>query len=377
MKFKQIYLPVLLSALIITTGVGAMFLIHNNWVGNSIEVKNTLAAKITNQPNTKDLKTIIHESQKNVVQIEAEGNWSEKTGSGFLYNNKGDIITNAHVVKDADFITVKMANAQTYPAAIVGVGDSIDIAVIRVPQLASQTPFAIDKQYEAEIGNEIVALGSPLGFQNSVSLGIISGTNRTFTIDEFEYENVYQISAPITHGNSGGPLIDQTTGKVVAINSAGTDDGGIGFSIPITHVLEYVEEWSNEADNEELVYKSTNSQEIDTDQLEKDAEYIIHYFFDNLAIRDYLNAYAMLGSDWQTRTTYQAFREDYFYIVESEIIQITQTFLEQRNQVQLNVEVDTTIRQPNQETETKTYQYTFFVGYENDQLKIIDGVREE
>src|SRR5690606_22930593 len=126
---------------------------------------------------------------------------------------------------DADTIYVRTANARVYPAAVIGMGDNTDIAVLRVPQLAGETGLSIDTDRLAEIGDEVIALGSPHGFQNTVTLGIISGTERHFTVDGFDYNNAYQISTLITHGNSGRPLEDRTTGKVIGINSVGTEDG--------------------------------------------------------------------------------------------------------------------------------------------------------
>ncbi|MCT2534343.1 S1C family serine protease [Aquibacillus koreensis] len=371
---KHIILPILFSLVIIALSIGAMIFIQSQWKQESISVKNTLVTQVTEAEGNKDLKSIIHEAQKNVVQIEASTETSNKIGSGFLYNNKGDIITNAHVVKDATYITIKMANAQTYPAAIVGVGDKTDIAVIRVPQLANQSPAIVDDAYDAEIGDEIIAVGSPLGFQNSVTLGIVSGTNRTFSIDGFDYENVYQISANITNGNSGGPLISRNTGKVIAINSAGAEEGGIGFSIPIHKVLDQVNKWSNQAKDQDLVY--SDSMSIDhpnPTQLEDDAKYIINYFFDSLAIRDYINAYALLGSEWQTKTNYQSFRSGYIHIVDTKISNMDSNYLENENQVKVTLVAENTIRNANQQTNKEVREHTFYIGYENDQLKIING----
>src|SRR5690625_5642146 len=106
------------------------------------------------------------------------------TGSVFLYNNKGDIITNAHVIKDADFINIRTADAQSYPAAVVGIGDEVDIAVIRVPQLAGKEFLPIETESLAEIGDEVIDLGSPHGFQNTVTLGMIAGAERDFRSEE-------------------------------------------------------------------------------------------------------------------------------------------------------------------------------------------------
>src|SRR5699024_6527493 len=154
--------------------------------------------------------SIIHESEKFVVQIEGHNEYEEVTGSGFVFNNKGDIITNAHVVEDADVIYVRTANAHFYPAATVGLSDDTDMAVIRVPQISGTKLLKLEKDMAPEVGDEIITLCSPHCFQNTVTLGIISGSERNFSVDAYNYNNVYQISAQNTQGNSGGPLISRT-----------------------------------------------------------------------------------------------------------------------------------------------------------------------
>ncbi|WP_053219842.1 S1C family serine protease [Virgibacillus senegalensis] len=378
MKHKQLFLPVLLTFLLLIAGAAAVFLIYRNWDHQAIEVKNTLAHQVEERQDTVNLKSIIHQSQKNVVQVEAVDKWNETIGSGFLYNDKGDIITNAHVVKNAETIYVKTANAQTYTAALAGIGEELDIAVIRVPQLANQSPAVLDTQFEAELGHEILAVGSPLGFQNSVTLGIISGMNRSFEIEDFDYEDAYQISAQINHGNSGGPLIDRSSGKVIAVNSAGMDNGSMGFSIPIQQVIDQAEQWSEEADEKDLDYESAvdNAQEVDPDKLEEDAKYMVNYFFESISIRDFINAYTLLGSDWQTSTSYQQFREDYIYIVDTKTSDMHIHFDEGSNLAKVTMEVEHDERRSPEKVFTRVYKYRFEVGYENDQIRLLKGNRE-
>src|SRR5699024_4600296 len=224
--------PVIVSVLLIAVGVTFWAVMYNMWQSNPVTVNNPMINKVETDSRSLDLKSIIHKAEKSVVQIEGQNEQNTITGSGFLYNEKGDIITNAHVVSNAEVINVRTANGHIYPAAIVGKGEDTDIAVIRVQQLANQNTLTIEPEMKAEIGDEVIALGSPHGFQNTVTLGIISGTERNFSVDGFNYENVYQISAQITEGNSGGPLINRETGNVIGINSVGTNDGTIGFSIP-------------------------------------------------------------------------------------------------------------------------------------------------
>ncbi|MGP4065598.1 S1C family serine protease [Oceanobacillus sp. M65] len=371
---KKKYLPIILSVLLLTVGIVLCVLMYNSWNDEEISVNNPTINKVNVNEETLDLKSIIHEAEKNVIQIEAQNDESTLTGSGFLFNEKGDIITNAHVIRDADTIYVRTANAQIYPAAVVGIGESLDVAVIRVPQLAGKNYLEVEKDLNAEIGDEIIALGSPHGFQNTVTLGIISGAERNFSVDGFDYSNVYQISAQITHGNSGGPLIHRNTGKVVGINSVGTEDGTIGFSIPTNEVIGDIEKWSNEAQNENLEFTSTTDI-IDTntpEQFMEDAEYLIDYFLESIDIRDYVNAYTLLGSNMQSQTSYQDFREEYIHIVKLEYSDLTSNVTE-TNTVKTTVEVEIESKLENKEkTEKKKHTFEFITDYENDQLKIVE-----
>lgn len=366
--------PLIASVVVVMIGAALLFYIHNLWSTQNVTVNNPVISKVESSSRSIDLKTIIHESEKSVVQIEGQNESNTITGSGFLYNNKGDIITNAHVVRDADVIYVKTANARAYPAAVVGMGEETDIAVIRVPQLAGRNSLSVEKDAQAEMGDEVIALGSPHGFQNTVTLGIISGTERNFSVDGFNYENVYQISAQITHGNSGGPLINRETGKVIGINSVGTEDGTIGFSIPINEVIEKVTKWSNEAQNEQLDFANTSEIGSNTKpkELKENAEYIIDYFFESITIRDYVGAYTLLGSSMQSENSYSDFRERYIHIVDLQYSDFSSK-IKQNNQVEttVNVTVETNL-QNKEETKKEVFKYVLTIGNENDQLKIFN-----
>ncbi|MFA1818739.1 S1C family serine protease [Virgibacillus oceani] len=365
------YPPIILSVLIVIAGIVTIGWMYNNWQSAELSVRNPSISKVivTEEP---DLKTIIHEAEKNVIQIEGQTENSTITGSGFLFNNKGDIITNAHVINRTDAIYVRTADAQIYPAAVVGISEDVDIALLRVPQLANQRLNISDEAF-TEIGDEVIALGSPHGFQNTVTLGIISGMERQFTIDGYDYSNVYQISAQITQGNSGGPLIDRKTGKVIGINSAGTEDGLIGFSIPIHDVYEQLEQWSNETPNDQLDFPSTSDiiPSNDMEQLTEDADYLIRYFLDSIQVRDYVSAYTILGSNMQASISYTDFRENYIDTISLDYSDYT---IETDEDNGVTTEVDVTIEsnlQNEEDTAENTFTFQFSIGYENDQLKIL------
>lgn len=370
---KVWYGPIIISIIILSIGVYGFFIITNQWKSDEIVIKTPTISKVTKSPQALDMKSIIHETEKSVLLIEGKNDDFTMTGSGFLYNDKGDIVTNAHVIKDADVIYVRTANAHIYPAAIVGMSDETDIAVIRVPQLVQQSYLSVERELVPEIGDEIIALGSPHGFQNTVTLGIISGTERNFTVDEFDYNNVYQISAQITHGNSGGPLIDRTTGNVIGINSVGTEDGTIGFSIPISEVLVQIEEWSNDVSNDQLDYANMADvlKKFDPEQLKEDTDYLIEYFYDSLQMREYIDAYTLLGSNMQSELPYIDFRKNYTHIVKLEYEELD-TFFTENNHSETTIKVTYETKSQNKkDNQTETVSYTFVIGLENDQLKIL------
>ncbi|GGE32166.1 hypothetical protein GCM10011391_08510 [Pullulanibacillus camelliae] len=322
------------------------------------------------------LKTIIHDSQKAVVQIQVKNSDSETIGSGFLYDSRGDIITNAHVVSGAKTVTVKTSDAKTYEGKVIGIGQTTDVAVVRVDKMTDIPPLELEAKGNVQVGDDIIALGSPLGLQNTVTPGIISGTNRDFTIDPFKYHHVYQISAPITHGNSGGPLIDEKTGKVIAINSAGMEEGNIAFSIPIKSVLDQVTDWSEHPQtingiNGSMTQNATQQETGDT--LKSDAEYLIKYFYEDLSTHDYVSAYALLGSDWQKRVAYDTFREGYLSTMKITVDNVTGSLSTDGKQVTVIAKITAQELSNNGETTDAKYQVTYTVGYENDELKIKTG----
>ncbi|MCM3739865.1 S1C family serine protease [Oceanobacillus luteolus] len=370
MKQRSI-IAIALSITSLLLGIFIMIKMYSDWKADELTVNQPVINLIQENNGSLDLKSIIHEAEKSVIQIEGHNEHQTITGSGFLYNDKGDIITNAHVIEHAEAIYVKTANARFYPAAVIGISEVTDIAVIRVPQLANGDPLPLSEEV-AEIGDEVIALGSPHGFQNTVTLGIISGTERNFEVDGYNYSDAYQISAQITHGNSGGPLIHRETGEIIGINSVGTQDGLIGFSIPVHEVIDEVKEWSNQAKNDELNFASITDivNTINEEQGLEDAIYLTEYFWDSIAIRDYISAYSLLGSGLQQSASYSDFRNRYIHIVDLRI-KDTDSELLDNNQIQSTIKVDIIKREDNQEDElttSKSFQFTF--SYENDQLKI-------
>ncbi|WP_176752950.1 S1C family serine protease [Tenuibacillus multivorans] len=373
---KRIF-PIVLSILILMIAAIVIYLYYSHWDEEALAQTNGMVEFVENDKSKKDLQTIIHEAQKDVVQIEAIGPFGESTGSGFLYNNKGDIITNAHVVKNADDIFVKTSEAQTYPGALIGISNTQDVAVIRVPQLSNRVSLEIDPAFEPSVGDNIIAVGSPLRFQNTVTEGIVSGLDRSFTVNNYEYKNLYQVSANISQGNSGGPLIHQGNGLIIGINTAATTEGNMGFSIPISQIYDLIQMWSAKADDEELNFDGdpNNYQSINPESLRDDAEYLINYYYETLNVRDYFTAYSLLGSNEQIKRTYQEFRE---LIVRAANIDVQNMDFEltENDRVKAIVSSDHHIRKDEETMEIHHYKSTYKIGYENDQLKILTFERE-
>jgi putative serine protease PepD len=190
------------------------------------------------------------------VQIvaEYEGKDQGATGSGFVFDDRGHIITNSHVVAQADEdngpIEVIDQAGNHLKASVVGRSTVYDIAVLRVPKARGLEPAAIGSADQMRVGETVVAIGSPLGLSATVTSGIVSAVNRPVTTGEGENDNSYinavQTDAAINPGNSGGPLVN-LQGEVVGVNSAiaslgsqlASDQGGnigVGFAIPIEQV---------------------------------------------------------------------------------------------------------------------------------------------
>ena len=155
-------------------------------------------------------------------------------GSGFIVNRDGVILTNNHVVENADEILVKLANDKEYKAKILGRDPKTDIAVIKINDVPDLTPVTLGDSDTLRVGEWVMAIGNPFGLEHSVTAGIVSAKGRF--IGQGSYDQFIQTDAAINPGNSGGPLIN-LRGEVVGINSAifsrSGGNIGIGFAIPI------------------------------------------------------------------------------------------------------------------------------------------------
>ncbi|MCX7870504.1 MAG: trypsin-like peptidase domain-containing protein [bacterium] len=179
----------------------------------------------------------INKIKLSVVRIDA---WStegkpKELGSGIIYSKQGHIITNAHVVKDTEVITVTFYDGKKKTAVLIDYSDQYDIAVLKVdPSNLNLVPANFADASKLKIGQTVVAVGNPLNFGWTATSGIVSGLNRNIKADNRIYENLIQTDAAINRGNSGGPLIN-LNGEVVGVNTlvyrgkSGAE--GMGFAI--------------------------------------------------------------------------------------------------------------------------------------------------
>ncbi len=200
-----------------------------------------------------------------VVTIHVRGSSSQGTGTGFVLDKQGHILTNNHVVEPAGSdgaITVTFNGGQTAKATVVGRDGGYDLAVIKVSGVSGLTPLALGNSDSVRVGDSVVAVGAPFDLAGTVTTGIISAKERPITAgghkgdgSDISYVDALQTDAPINPGNSGGPLVD-ARGRVIGINSAIRSAGdseaggqggsiGLGFAIPVNQARRVAEELIN------------------------------------------------------------------------------------------------------------------------------------
>jgi serine protease Do len=157
-------------------------------------------------------------------------------GSGFIMDKDGYILTNNHVIEDADQIKVKLADGKEFDGKIIGRDQKTDLALIKIKDSSDLQPLKLGNSDDMKVGSWVLAVGSPFGLEQTVTAGIVSAKGRV--IGSGPYDNFIQTDASINPGNSGGPLINMK-GEVIGINTAIIASGqGIGFAIPINMARE-------------------------------------------------------------------------------------------------------------------------------------------
>ena len=163
-------------------------------------------------------------------------------GSGFIWDSRGYIVTNFHVIKDAQSARVTLSNQQTYPAQLVGIEPDKDLAVLKIsaPDVKLQ-PIQVGSSKDLRVGQRVFAIGNPFGFDHTLTTGIIGGLGREINsaVTDRPIQGVIQTDAAINPGNSGGPLLD-SAGRLIGINTAIVSTSGsyagLGFAVPVDTV---------------------------------------------------------------------------------------------------------------------------------------------
>ncbi|MEU5792330.1 PDZ domain-containing protein [Streptomyces lavendulae] len=254
-------LAAVLVAALVAGGLGGGLgytLARNNDNGGSttVSASDNGAAQVKRAPGT--IANVAAKALPSTVTIEAEGsNGDGGTGTGFVFDKQGHIITNNHVVADAldgGKLTATFPDGRKYDAEVVGHAQGYDVAVVKLKNPPSDlNPLALGDSDKVAVGDETIAIGAPFGLSNTVTTGIISAKNRPVASSDgsatskASYMSALQTDASINPGNSGGPLLD-ASGAVIGINSAIQSSGsggglgsgggqsgsiGLGFAIPI------------------------------------------------------------------------------------------------------------------------------------------------
>ncbi|MFK4068523.1 trypsin-like peptidase domain-containing protein [Streptomyces sp. NPDC029674] len=202
-----------------------------------------------------------------VVTLHVSGDSAQGTGTGFVLDGKGHILTNNHVVEPAGTggeVSVTFSGGETAKAEVIGRDSGYDLAVVKVSGVRGLKPLTLGNSENVQVGDPVVAIGAPFDLENTVTSGIISAKERPITAggekgdgSDISYVDALQTDAPINPGNSGGPLVDSRA-RVIGINSAirSADDGsergggqagsiGLGFAIPINQGKRVAEELIN------------------------------------------------------------------------------------------------------------------------------------
>jgi S1-C subfamily serine protease len=216
--------------------------------------------------NPLSLNTIFGQVENSVVQITSKTSTTGVSnplnassnaatlGSGFVYDKQGHIVTNAHVVGDANVVDVTFVDGNRYTAKVIASDVYGDIAVLQISQntsqpqrqlLSSLKPLVLENSSNLEVGDSVIAIGNPFGLSDTMTTGIVSGIGRSIPISVggFSIPNAIQTDTPLDPGNSGGPLLNMQ-GEVIGMNTAivsSTDTfSGIGFAIPSDSIIKIV-----------------------------------------------------------------------------------------------------------------------------------------
>ena len=246
-------IAVVLAAVAAGSGLGAGVYAALDPDTTRTVIRETAAEPVVATTTTSSVNSVYRATRDAVVEIGVTGAAVETPfggeeqqrgqGSGFVFDAQGHVITNQHVVDDAQSLTVTMRDGSRFDAKVVGTDPSTDLAVIKIDAPASKLkPLELGDSNALRVGDTVVAIGSPFGLEGTITAGIISALGRQIeSTNGFAIDDTIQTDAAINHGNSGGPLLN-LRGQVIGVNaqirseSGGND--GVGFSIPSSTVEE-------------------------------------------------------------------------------------------------------------------------------------------
>jgi S1-C subfamily serine protease len=221
-----------------------------------------------------DATRVYEEASPGVVTIRSVFGSGAAEGSGFVLNDDGEIVTNAHVVTEesgddrepADQVYIEFPDRNVVPAEIVGFDPFVDVALLRIePDGFELHPLKLGDDRDLRVGQPVAAIGSPFGEQQSLSVGVVSATDRSVqSLTQFEISGAIQTDASINPGNSGGPLLDAGA-RVIGINqqietNSGANDG-VGFAVPITAIKRSIAQLRSDGEAE-YAYIGVSSQPL-------------------------------------------------------------------------------------------------------------------
>ena len=221
-----------------------------------------------------DATRVYETASPGVVTIRSVFDSGAAEGSGFVLNGDGEIVTNAHVVTEetggdreaAEQVYIEFPDRNVVPAEIVGFDPFVDVALLKIePDGFDLHPLRLGDDRDLRVGQPVAAIGSPFGEQQSLSVGVVSATDRAVqSLTQFEIAGAIQTDASINPGNSGGPLLDAGA-RVVGINqqietNSGANDG-VGFAVPISAVKRSIAQLREDGDAE-YAYIGVSSQPL-------------------------------------------------------------------------------------------------------------------
>jgi putative serine protease PepD len=229
-------LATLLAGLI--GGVVGSTLVHNDAANQSATAIPRLPRSSGGpvRGGTGDLSDVAARVLPSVVSVQVDRGFGQAGGSGFVLDRNGHILTNNHVVASGGSIAVVLQSGRRIKATLVGRDARTDLAVLKVTQSTGLEPLQLGSSADVAVGDQVLAVGSPLGLSGTVTAGIVSALDREVRLGS-QRGTALQTDAPINPGNSGGPLVN-ARGEVIGVNTAIATLGsqgsiGIGFAIPI------------------------------------------------------------------------------------------------------------------------------------------------